>query len=76
LVYDAHHIFTDIDHSNIDSDAESVATTTTIPEVPCGFEEARNEPEEMDVEPDELDYDAEGEYQDVSMAGKYKSTHA
>lgn len=54
----------DIPHS----DAESDTTDTTMPEVtPAGLEEGIIEPEAMTTAPDDLDYDAEGEDEDVAM---------
>jgi hypothetical protein len=80
LVYDSHSFFPDIARSDVESDLEldleSDTTKTMVPEaVLPGRERVESEPDEMEVEPTELDYDAEGEDEDVFMAGKRTSTH-
>jgi hypothetical protein len=42
---------------------------------PNELREAENERGEMEIEPDELDYDAEGEDEDVAMAGMFANSH-
>jgi hypothetical protein len=76
LVYDSHPVFPDIPHSDVESDVESDTTETTVPEgVPPGLESVESEPDKMELEPGELDYDAEGEDEDVFMAGKHANMH-
>lgn len=54
----------DIPHSDTESD---IGDTTSLKEVLPSLDGAIVEPEELGTEPDELDYDAEGEDDDVTM---------